>query len=762
MKNLPVTIKFPRSAIAHAVVMVCMGVAHPVLAQTSIATSTQDSANDSAKDAAKNEQVPQKMIVQKVVVKADRKSALSLESSAAAGSRLGLSLRETPASVEIIGQELIEQRGARTLEEALRGAAGISVGGNAGSPGIASARGFNGGYITYLFDGIRISSPGMSNRPQDSWNYERIEVLKGPASVTSGEGGIGGAVNFVTKQARRDNGGTQALLAYGSYGTARLAAGQGGNLGESSAYRIDYSHQQTDGYAERGGQKLDHLTGSLAFVLTPDVRLNIAMDYLRDDVHAYSGTPLVTAAFAGANASNPVTTTDGRVIDRRMVGKNYNVADGLMASDGVSLRARLHWQISSAWLLRNEFSGYSGDRHWRNSESAIFDKTTQLINRDQVDISHDHQVWGNRLDLSHEGVVGGFKHRFVVGGEYSYTDFSSKRRFSNGAIIAAVDPLNPSVGLYDNNPALTVGAGNRADITSKIPVTSLFAEDAVKLTEQLSVVSGLRHDRFSAKRTITDLNTSVNTAFTKDYVTNAIRLGAVYDWSAATTLYAQIVDAAAPVGGSNLLLLSQANAKYPLTSGRQLEAGVKQSLAGGVLDWTVALYQIEQSNVLSRDPVNPSVTVNNGQISSQGLEFAAAWRATRELNISGNLAIVDAQFDTLIEAGGLSRVGNVPTNVPRRTANLWVDYRFGATAWTTGAGLRHVGDMYSDNANTIRLNAHTLLDAYVSYRLPKATVTLRGRNLGDKLYATWNGASAANQVILGTPRSVDLMVKFDF
>ncbi|PTT81068.1 TonB-dependent siderophore receptor, partial [Pelomonas sp. HMWF004] len=222
----------------------------------------------------------------------------SLDRSADAGSRLGLTLRETPASVELITQEQMQLRGARTLEEALRGAVGVSVGGNPGSPGMASTRGFTGGFVTYLFDGARVSTPGMSNRPQDSWNYERVEVLKGPSSVLFGEGGIGGAVNFVTKQARRGATGTQALLAAGSYGALRAAVGTGGDIGETGAYRLDYSHNQSSGWVDRSDSRMDHLTGGLSFALAPAVKLDLTLDANRDDIGAYFGTPLVPASFA--------------------------------------------------------------------------------------------------------------------------------------------------------------------------------------------------------------------------------------------------------------------------------------------------------------------------------------------------------------------------------------------------------------------------------------------------------------------------------
>ena len=235
---------------------------------------------------------------QTVTVQGQADKAASLDNSAEAGSRLGLTLRETPASVEVISQETMQLRGSRTLEEALRGAVGLTVGGNPGSPGIASTRGFTGGFITYLFDGTRVSTPTMSNRPQDSWNYERIEVLKGPTSVLFGEGGIGGAVNFVPKLPDRNAPGAEALLSYGSFGAVRAGVGLGGAVGETGAYRLDFSHNQSNGWISNTAQKLDHLTAAVSFALRPDLKLELSIDALKDDIHSYWGTPLVPASFA--------------------------------------------------------------------------------------------------------------------------------------------------------------------------------------------------------------------------------------------------------------------------------------------------------------------------------------------------------------------------------------------------------------------------------------------------------------------------------
>ena len=698
-----------------------------------------------------------------VVITGKTERPLDLDAASQTGSRLGLSLRETPASVETITRDTIEQRGARTLEEALRGAVGVSVGGNPGSPGIASTRGFTGGFITYLFDGGRVSTPTMSNRPQDSFNYERIEVIKGPASVLYGEGGIGGAVNFVPKQPDRRSAGAEALLSYGSYGTLRAGVGLGNVLGETGAYRLDFSHNQSKGWVERTDSKSDHLTAAVNFALAPTVKLDLSADYLRDDIGAYFGTPLVPASFA-AEPTDVVSDSNGRVIDKRLARTNYNVADGVMKSDSLWLRAKLAWQIAPQWRLRNEFGFYTADRRWRNAESLSF-VAPDRMNRDQVDISHDHKVWGDRLDLSHEGELAGMKNRFLVGLEYNKTDFASARRFSNGFLpTLQVAAVNPVVGLFNDDPLLGDGSGNRTNVTADVTTTALFAEDALKLTDALTLVAGLRTEHIKLDRTIDDIDRIAPsfTAFSTSYRPTSARLGVVYDWSRATALYAQVVNATAAVGSSNLLLQSSTNSRFPLTRGKQFEIGLKQSLADNRFDWTLALYKIEQDNVLSRSDLSASASpVNNGKMSSEGVELAGAWRATRELTLSGNVSLLNAQFDTLIESGQ-SRVGNTPPNVPLKTGNLWADYRFAGLPLSVGAALRGVSGAYTNSANTVRMKGYWLGDVYASWATKPAVFTLRVRNVTDELYATWAGASANNQVVLGAPRTVELSARFDF
>ena len=686
------------------------------------------------------------------------RDSLQLGNKSTSASRLGLTLRETPASVEILSQDLMQERGARTLSEALRSTAGMAGGGPPSAPTTLSLRGFTN--VLYLYDGVRMSGAGVTNRAEDTWNYERIEVLKGPASVLQGDSAIGGIVNFQTKRPDRDNPGREALLSYGSYGSTRAAVGLGGAVGETGAYRLDYSRNETRmGTIARNSDKLEHLTTGLSFDVARATRLDLSFDYSRDEGHAYWGTPLIPGNLA-TQPTSVVSTPDGRMIDRRIARTNYNILDDRNQSEAYWLRARLTSRVTPEWTLRNEFTANKVERLWRNSESAVFTAPAS-ITRDQTLIAHDQRYLSNRLDASYEGRLAGMAHKFVLGGEVSKTDFDNTRRFSNGSATTnaslRVPLFDPAVGTFNEDPALMAGGGNRTNFTSDVRSTSVFAEDSLKLTPAWTLVGGLRHDRVDVDRSVTDLNLGSFSAFGTQYTANSARLGTVYDLSAQSSVYAQYTNATIPVG--SLFLLSAGNAPFPQSKGKQFEVGFKQSMAD--VEWTAAAYHIELDNVLSRDPNNANVTINNGSQSSRGVEFSAAWRTTKQLTLSGNVAALDARFDSLIEAGGVSRVGSTPPNVPERIVNLFANYRFKEVPLDLLLSVNHTGKMYTDNANQIRINGYTTADIAASYRIKPALLTFRIRNLTDKLYANYAGR-ATSQVLLAPQRTFELSAKVDF
>src|SRR5688500_15976940 len=138
-----------------------------------------------------------------VTVRAERDAPLSSESPADSASRLGLKVREVPATVDVVDQQTMRTRGLRTVTEAVQAAVGVTAGDFPAEPAGFSMRGFTNSQINTLYNGIRTGPQNMTSRVMDAGNLERIEILKGPASFMSGEGAAGGAINFVTRRPHR-------------------------------------------------------------------------------------------------------------------------------------------------------------------------------------------------------------------------------------------------------------------------------------------------------------------------------------------------------------------------------------------------------------------------------------------------------------------------------------------------------------------------------------------------------------------------------
>jgi hypothetical protein len=130
-----------------------------------------------------------------------------LDSPTPVGSRLGLTPRETPATVDVITFVEAQERGLRTALEALSSVPAVTAAFLPSAQGITTIRGFSGGAVSQLFDGTRVTTSTIVARNYDSWSFDRIEVLKGPASVLYGGGALAGAVNFAPKRRTVHHGG---------------------------------------------------------------------------------------------------------------------------------------------------------------------------------------------------------------------------------------------------------------------------------------------------------------------------------------------------------------------------------------------------------------------------------------------------------------------------------------------------------------------------------------------------------------------------
>ncbi|WP_422012145.1 TonB-dependent receptor [Roseateles sp.] len=686
---------------------------------------------------------------------------LKLDDTPAAASRLGLTARETPATVQTLTQEDLQVRGLRTAREAFADIPGAIAGNVPGNPAAVMMRGFSGNAVSILQDGVRVSTSTIVQRDTNSWHFDRIEVIKGPASVLFGEGALAGAINKVTRKPTLDGMHVDALASDGSFNTRTLAAGANLPLSDTVAVRVDASQLQSDSLydVERNATRSRGLTGSVLLKPSADLSVLVAVDHYADRYDGtYQGVPLVQAAVA-REPSRILQSANGLVIDRALRHRNYNPDGAYSSADETTLRSRIDWQLGQGWALGTDLTAYTADRAFVLSDTQTFVAPTAALpngsfSRTVQRFYHDHQFWNVRSALSKAGDVGGLRHRFTAGMEVNHTDFASLRQTSPASALAAVDPYAPVVGSFPTADA-SYSAGN-VNFDSRLKTTSLFAEDALNLSAQWLLVAGLRRDDIDLDRSVTNLNVTPNTvqAARPRYRPLSWRLGSTYALSPATSVYAQVTSGAVPV--SSMLTQSIVNTGFKLTRGRSAEAGFKATTADRRLSLTGAVYAIRQDDILTRDPANPSQTVQGGRQSSRGAELNGAASLGSALSVGAGIGVVDAVYDQLIEAGGAVRTGNRPINTPVTSANGFVTYAVPGLPVSVSGFVHHVSGFYTDTANSIHVDGRTTLDAALAWKVSAATtLTLRGRNLGNAFYGEYSGYPTTN-VYLGAPRSVEV------
>lgn len=678
-----------------------------------------------------------------ILVRGQREDAA--DTVIATGSRLGLTVLETPASVEVLSGDAIRARGDLSIVDAVTRAAGLSTIANPGNGGTAlAARGFSGpGSVMQLYNGVRLyPGAGTVTFPTDPWMVEQIEVLRGLASVLYGQGAIGGAVNVISKAPNFDRTVVDAQLGYGSQDSWRVAAGVGGPIDPRLAYRLDVSRTQSEGWVDRGGSKGLAISGALEFRPTETLSLILSDDFSDQQPMRYFGTPLI----------------DDR-LDSRTRRRNYNVKDARMRFKDNRTTVRAQWSPSESVALRSTAYRLTTDRVWRNLESYAANGATGLIDRfDFFGIDHDQTQLGIQTDLTWRGEWGGVKNEVLVGFDVNRIKFRHSNDFDSDApppgFAEPVDPYAFDPGLYYNT------FGVRPQYRTRTRQYSVFAEDRLSLGERLSLSAGINFDTANVRRFVTSYTAagaSEGRVLDKTLRNVTWRVGAVYQPTPALSIYGQYATAVDPLG--SLVTLSVSQAAFKNATGDQVEGGVKASFLGGRGLATLAAYRIVKKNLLATVPGSlPPRQDQVGQRSSKGVE-ASLTVDLGSLGVDANASLLQARFDEFL-SGATSFAGKTPPNVPETTANLWLRYNPTARLQVRG-GLRYVGRTYSDNANRFRVPAYAVVDGGVSFALTRqVAANVRVYNLFDRHYATTTYND--EQWLLGRPRSIDASIDARF
>ncbi len=695
--------------------------------------------------------------VSEVVVTGEK--VRSLEQFTPTGSRLNLSAKDTPATLDVIDAQTMLTRGYLTAEDAADSLPGVTSGATPGDQVDFHIRGFSDTQITQLHNGLYVGPSDMVARPQNTFNLESVEILKGPASVLYGQGAIGGAVNYVNKAPSFGPPQGEAMAAYGGFNTTAIGVGETGGIGEDLAARLDFSRTSSDGYVGHSPGDSLNVTASVLWKPNPKLDVQLVIDYLEDHPSDYWGTPLVPAGFAGQPVGGVLSTTYGYVLDKPMTNINYNVSDYGIESHQIWPQLYIKYHISPDIEFNNFLYLLQADRHWKDSETYLFDPATNLINRDRFFVDHRQDLEGDQADLTITRPVFGLANKLNVGVDYSHLDFFRSRGFPPND---EVDPFNPDPGLFGStaDPRLSPTFWND---------TALFFEDALSVTSRLKVIGGMRYDYFTLVRQNFGPTGAFQAAssFTGTYQPITYRIGAVYEINPYITPYISYTTGQDPAGSNIFLVNASPGQTFSLSSSSQVEGGVKVSAPGSRAEFTLAIYDINRKNVLTTNGLDNAVPV--GSESSKGAEFSGDVRVTDHWNINANVAYDEARYGTFafvdaVTGDYVDANGNELPNAPKWEGNVWTSYdRVAGLPLQLGGGLRVVGSREGDYGNTIKLESYTTINLYATYHMtPKIDLSVRVDNLADKTYAQAVDVNYERQVILGRPRYVQVDVRARF
>ncbi|MGC2077652.1 MAG: TonB-dependent receptor [Xanthobacteraceae bacterium] len=693
--------------------------------------------------------------------------ATPLNAVAQSASRLGLPVIETPASVDVVTAQTIQDQGYRTTTDTAQGAVGVLSGDAGGAPANFSMRGFSFGEINTLYNGIWTGPSDITTRWMGTANLDQVEFLKGPSSLITGLNAIGGAVNYVSRQPTSGPVQNEADVSVDSFGSVLTHYGSGGNTGVKGLdYRFDMSGSQLNSFIDGVDRDLTDLSGQLDYHVTDNFMVWGAVEYKKDSGQAYWGTPVVPTSFAGGNAINgvvsgtAVSTFSGDnlgpvTIDSRTLTTNYNVADNATGAQELWLRSGFEWTPLNNVTIKDQVYNWRAKANWLDSETYAFDDGAVIeantIDRDRFFVTHDQNLIGNNLDFTADTGFFGMANRFAAQLQASRNWITFVEEGNpNDFPFDAVAVVDPSPGLYGPEFPDT-------RISRLTDVAGSF-EDRLKITPELALIGGVRIEDLTLDRSGTNFDGTIPDGLPFSVTWTPVSYRAAYTYEPIHDLmfysmYAMAYDPA--VAGVFSITSPQ------LTSTRLYETGAKQQFWNGRAEWTVALYDIVQRNVFV--PVNTTTTDLAGEVASKGLEVSAAVSPFEGWKLWANSAWTHARFVNFDQWSG-----NTPPDVAPIIVNTGASYRYKYWRWPVeiGASVRYVGPRFVFQDNLTTMDTYTTADAYAFVDIPgrdlalpevsTVRVTFRVRNLTNVIYAQWADPGLQDQVLLGAPRTFEL------
>jgi iron complex outermembrane receptor protein len=660
-------------------------------------------------------------------------------SRSATATRTDTPIMETPVSVQVVPEQVIEDQASPRLRDVYRNISGVQpafTGFNVASTEVPITRGFQDSSI--YRNGFRI----FDVAPVELANIERVEVLKGPASVVYGLGEPGGLLNIVTKRPVNDTF-TIVEQEFGSYDRYRTTVDANAPLTEDGSLlgRLNFAYTSDDTFRDHDG--IDRVFVAPTLTYQPSDATLLTLDFS----YSYEEYPFDHGVAFNADGE-PVADISTFLGEPGFRSEREEIFAGYILTHDFSEQLTFR-NVFSFQYLENRLNAF---RHFGSTNA---DNTVDRTFHRSVP---EATTFTTTADLGYEFDLGPTHHDVLVG-----VDLRWSPRFGNGNDGPRsrgpfpIDIINPQYGQFG-----TINFDNSVEFDEEVKWAGVYFQDQITLlNDRLHLLIGVRYDYVDqfvkfVTPTFNLEGDQTDSAFTG-------RVGALYeltDWLSPYISMAQSFNPTSPFTTSVDGLDPERGLAY--------EGGVKLSLFDGRLTSTLAGFQITKDNVPVTDPNNPDFSLNGGEQRSRGFEFDITGKLIPGWQVIANYAYTDTE---VIESDTLPE-GSRFLNVPLHSASLWSSYDFQPGSNLDGfgfsAGVRGVSDRLGDNAGTFDLDGFVVADTALWYRdtldvngyeLP-IRAQLNVQNLFDKEY--YESSDSTANVFPGAPRTVIGTVSIGF
>ncbi|WP_336006504.1 TonB-dependent siderophore receptor [Acinetobacter pittii] len=659
--------------------------------------------------------------------------AYKVDSSSSA-TRSEVALKDTPQSVSVVTQKVIEDIGATRLIEALDLAGGVTRANNFGGQGLTgfNLRGFTSG--EFYRNGFPINR-GYPNAP-DSNTIERVDVLRGPSSSLYGRGDPGGTFNLISKTPKSEQQTTLGaqLSSEGLYRTTIDTTGTIPNA-ENIGYRLNVIAEGGDSYRDHVESKRYGIAPVIQWQASDATKVTFEADILRNQ-HPLDRGHTRYAGQKSFNSSPETYLWETGKYNNRL----YN--DNDMTQLRVEHDLGNDWKLNAGvQYLHGKLYGYAVEANGIQADGETLDRNYNYRELKWQDTDAQINLTGNFQLL-------GLAHTLVTGLEYENYDYKS--------YIIRSDPKsnNYPINIYD--PVLGQPLPELKNITThdreNLKTTAVFAQDQIDLNERLSALLGLRfehyeHDYKNLLPNTTNWNTG-HDAFIP-------RLGLVFKARDNLSIYSNAAKSFKPNTGA-----SRNGEGFDPEEGMAYELGFKWQALDNMLSVDSAIFYAKKENVLTLDPVDSAYKVAAGEVRSQGIELNIAGQITPAWKIIGGYAYTDAE----VSKDNTLKKGTALANIPKNSFNLLNIYEF-QDGPLQGLGLginqKYIDKRAGQTANsTYTMKSYAVTDLVSYYQAtPKLRLNLDLKNIFDKVY----DESAFNLYAYpGEPRTVQLGMSYTF